>query len=233
MIKALISDFGGVLMRTRTDDSRRALEQRLGLPPRTLEDRVFGCELSQRAMCGEISEGALWRALERDLDLPRFGLTWQEFQGEFFAEDFLDEGLVDFIRGTRPGLQTGLISNAWNGLREVLHTRVPIADAFDVIVISAEEKIMKPDPRIYHRALERLGVKPEEAIFLDDFSENIDAANALGMIGVHFRSTEQAQRDMRALLDGSITYPLSHDHAWPYHRHACSAASQDAAAARV
>ena len=45
-------------------------------------------------------------------------------------------------------------------------------------------------------------MKAEEAIFLDDFSENIDAANALGMIGVHFRSTEQAQRDMRALLNG-------------------------------
>ena len=46
MIKALITDFGGVLVRTRTDDSRRALEQRLGLPPNTIEARVFASELS-------------------------------------------------------------------------------------------------------------------------------------------------------------------------------------------
>jgi putative hydrolase of the HAD superfamily len=202
MIKALITDFGGVLMRTRTGSSRRALEQRLGLPPNTVDDRVFGCEVSQRGMRGEVSELAVWQYLETDLDLARHGLTWQAFQAEFFAEDFLDEELMALMRGVRPGLKTGLISNAWDGLREVLHTRVPIADAFDVLVISAEEKMAKPDPRIYHCALERLGVQPAEAIFLDDFIENIHAANALGLLGVHFQSSAQAQRDIRALLDG-------------------------------
>jgi putative hydrolase of the HAD superfamily len=202
MIKALISDFGGVLMRTRTYSSRRTLEQRLGLSPNTVDDRVFGCEMSQRGMRGEVSELAVWQYLETDLDLTRHGLTWQEFQAEFFVEDFLDEDLITLIRGVRPGLKTGLISNAWDGLREILHTRVPIADAFDVMVISAEEKIAKPDPRIYHLTLERLGVAAAEAIFLDDFIENIDAANALGMMGVHFQSSAQAQADIRALLDG-------------------------------
>jgi glucose-1-phosphatase len=202
MIKAVISDLGGVLLRTRTDGSRRALEQRLGLPPNTIEARVFDSELSRKAMRGGASEEAVWHALERELDLPRFGMTWQNLQDEFFAEDFLDEELMALIRGVRPGLKTGLISNAWDGLREVLHTRVPITDAFDVLVISAEERIAKPDPRIYHLALQRLGVSAHEAIFLDDFIENIQAANALGLIGIHFQSSEQAQRDMRALLDG-------------------------------
>ncbi len=203
MIKALISDFGGVLMRTRSNSSRRALEERLGLPPDTIEARVFNSDLSRKAMCGEIEEEELWRALERELDLTRFGMTWQTLQSEFFAEDFLDEELVALIRSARPGLKTGLLSNAWSGLREVLSTRVPIAAAFDVLVISAEERIMKPDPRIYHRALDRLGVQPHEAIFLDDFTENIHAAKALGMIGVHFRASEQARHDILALLDGS------------------------------
>ena len=203
MIKALISDFGGVLMRTRSNSSRRALEERLELLPGTIEARVFDSDLSLAAMRGKVEEDELWRALERELDLPRFGMTWQAFQTEFFAEDFLDEELVALIRSTRPGLKTGLISNAWSGLREMLQTRVPIADAFDVLVISAEEKIMKPDPWIYHRTLDRLGVRPHEAIFLDDFIENIHAANALGMIGVHFRASEQARHDILALLDGS------------------------------
>ncbi len=205
MIRALISDFGGVLMRTRTDESRRALECHLNLPPHTLEDRVFSCEMSQRAMRGEISELVLWQFLASDLDLPRYGLTWQEFQSQFFGEDFLDEDLMTFIRSTRPALKTGLVSNAWDGLREVLQTRVPIADAFDVVVVSAEEKVMKPDPRIYHRALERLGVTAGEAIFLDDFIENIHAANALGLRGVHFRSSAQAQSDIRTLLDNALS----------------------------
>jgi len=201
MIKALITDFGGVLMRTRADGSRRALEQRLGLPPHMIENAVFSSDLSQRAQHGEISETAFWQQVERDLDLPRHAMPLDEFRNRFFEEDFLDEELMNFIRSTRPTLKIGLISNAWDGLREVLHTRVPIADAFDVLVISAEEKIMKPDARIYQRTLERLGVNAAEAIFLDDVLPNIHAADALGMQGVHFRSTAQAQRDIRTLLD--------------------------------
>ncbi len=200
-IKAFITDFGGVLVRTRTDRSRRELERRLALSPGTLEQRVFASELSLRAQSGALEEAVFWRELERDLDLPRFGLTWEVFQREFFEDDFLDEELVALIRSLRPALKTGLISNAWSGLREVLHTRVPIAAAFDLIVVSAEEKIMKPDPRIYHAALDRLGVQPQEAIFLDDFSKNVDAANALGLHGIHFTSSEQAQRDIRILLN--------------------------------
>ncbi len=204
MIKALISDLGGVLLRTRSDSSRRALEQRLGLLPNTIEARVFDSVLSQQAMRGEVSEEALWRALDRELDLARFGMTWHEFQGEFFAEDFLDEDLMRFIRSVRPEVKTGLLSNAWDGLRDVLHTRVPILDAFDVIVISAEVKIDKPDPRIYHLALDRLAVNPEEAIFVDDFRENVEAALALGLHSIQFQSSEQARRDIRALLNGSV-----------------------------
>ncbi len=201
-ITTLITDYGGVLMRTRSDRSRRDLERRLELPPHTLEQRVFASELSLRAQSGAIEEASFWRELERDLNLPAFGLTWRTFQREFFADDFLDEELIAFIRSLRPVLKTGLISNAWSGLRDRLQTFVPIASDFDTLVISAEEKIMKPDPRIYRIALERLGVQPSEAIFLDDFIENIHAANALGLRGVHFKSSEQARRDIRALLDG-------------------------------
>lgn len=203
MIKAFITDFGGVLVRTRTAGSRRALEQLLNLSAGSIDDRVFACEVSQRAMRGELGETALWEYLATDLNLAHYGLTWQEFQRRFFEEDFLDEDLLAFIRALRPTLKTGLLSNAWDGLREVLQTRVPIADAFDTVVVSAEEKMMKPDPRIYRAALDRLGVQPQEAIFLDDFSENIAGAQALGLIGVHFISSAQAQRDIRALLDGS------------------------------
>jgi epoxide hydrolase-like predicted phosphatase len=200
MIRALLTDFGGVLVRTRSDAARRGLEQRLGLPPRMLDERVFSSPLSQRAQQGAISEADFWLEIERELDLARMGLTGQTLQAEFFAGDFLDEDLLAFMRSVRPRIKTGLISNAWSGLRDMLHTTVPIADAFDVLVISSEEKITKPDPRIYQRALERLAVRADEAVFLDDVKVNIDACNALGLHGVHFQSSEQAQRDLRALL---------------------------------
>jgi epoxide hydrolase-like predicted phosphatase len=99
----------------------------------------------------------------------------------------LDTGLIDFIRQLRPQYQTAIISNATDALRDELHHKHAIADAFDLIVISAEEKVMKPNAAIYERTLARLGRKPEEAVFVDDFAHNIEAAQKLGMATVHMR----------------------------------------------
>jgi epoxide hydrolase-like predicted phosphatase len=200
MIRALITDFGGVLVRTRSDRSRRELERKLGMPPHTLEDYIFGSDLSQRAQNGELDEPEFWQVVALQLDLAAHGLTAEQFRQAFFAEDYLDEELVRLIRSVRPAIKTGLISNAWSTLRAVLHDPFEIDDAFDQLVISAEEKLMKPDARIYQLALERLAVRPEEAIFLDDMPANIEAAKALGLKGIQFRSSEQAQADIRALL---------------------------------
>jgi HAD superfamily hydrolase (TIGR01509 family) len=59
-------------------------------------------------------------------------------------------------------------------------------ETFDAILFSAEEGLKKPDPELYRRALARLNVQPGEAVFVDDFSENVEAARALGLAGVHF-----------------------------------------------
>ena len=56
----------------------------------------------------------------------------------------------------------------------------------DEMIISAEEGIAKPDERIYRIALEKMGVEPEEAVFLDDLSANVEAARQLGMKAVQF-----------------------------------------------
>src|SRR3972149_392893 len=189
MIRALFTDFGGVLVRSRTDAPRRALEVRLGLPPNTIEERVFGGDLSVRAQRGEISHDDYWEHLGRDLPLDG-RMTVAQFRDEFFSADFLDEALMALIRSVRPSIKTGLISNAWANGRYIFTEVFAIASAFDTLVISAEEKVMKPDPRIYHIALDRLGVAAGESIFIDDMLPNVRGAEAVGMIGVHFQPAE-------------------------------------------
>jgi epoxide hydrolase-like predicted phosphatase len=78
-----------------------------------------------------------------------------------------------------------------------------IADCFDVFVTSAEIGVMKPDPHIYQVALHRLGLSPPEAIFVDDFVENIEAARRLGMGAVHFLDTGQVRDELDAWLERS------------------------------
>jgi 2-haloacid dehalogenase len=68
---------------------------------------------------------------------------------------------------------------------------------FRDIVVSGEEKLLKPDPAIYHRALDRFGLKPADALFIDDRQINVDGALAVGMRAHLFTSAE----DLRARLE--------------------------------
>ena len=95
--------------------------------------------------------------------------------------------MISFIRSLRPSYQTAIISNATDGLNSSLSDKFKIADAFDLIVGSAEVKIMKPDPAIYEYALQGLNRVADESVFIDDFAHNIEAARKLGMATVHFR----------------------------------------------
>ena len=90
------------------------------------------------------------------------------------------------IRQLRTRYQTAIISNATDNLRQTLTINYPMADAFDLIVGSAYEKVMKPDPRIFERTLARLGRQPDESVFIDDFAHNIVGARAVGMQAIHF-----------------------------------------------
>jgi 2-haloacid dehalogenase len=70
---------------------------------------------------------------------------------------------------------------------------------FDGIVVSGEEGVIKPDPRIFRILLERYRIAPEEAVFIDDSPGNAAAAVALGIHGIHFRSPELLRRELASL----------------------------------
>ena len=91
-----------------------------------------------------------------------------------------DRELLAFIHALRPQYKTGVISNIDTGGRKRWQSHVN-ADCFDVIVLSAEEGVEKPDPEIFLRALTRLGVAAEETIFVDDQLRIAEGAGAVGM----------------------------------------------------
>ena len=73
-------------------------------------------------------------------------------------------------------------------------------DAFDSLTISSEVGAVKPKPKIYESALQKANIRAEEAIFVDDFYENIEACEQLGMKGIFFKDPEKALRDLKRLL---------------------------------
>jgi glucose-1-phosphatase len=196
-LRAIVWDLGGVLLRTEDRTPRQQAAALLGLSYEQLENLVFNSDVGTRAQLGEINPDELWRHVLDVLGLPAEDRPWLE--KAFFGGDRMDDGLVNYVRALRPRYKTGLISNAWNDLRSLLY-RWNIADAFDTVLVSGEVNIMKPDPRIYLLALEKLDVQAAEAVFIDDNLKNVEGACAVGMAGIRFVHREQVLDELARLM---------------------------------
>jgi len=197
-IKAVIWDIGGVIARTDDPVPRNQLAAELGVTRDRLNNLVFGGPEGTRAQLGEISVDALWKYVREELNLKDGECP--NLRERFFGGDIIDYQIVDYIHSIRPGYITAVLSNAWDDLREVLTNQWKIAGAFDSITISGEEGVKKPDRRIYEIVLDRIEVEPGEAVFVDDFIENIQTARNLGIRAIHFLSPDQAVGDLKKLL---------------------------------
>jgi len=197
MRRALIVDFGGVLT-TNVFESFSAFSEAEGLEPdavrKLFRERGEGLDLLRRLERGEI---------ELDEFSERFGplLGVRETDGlveRLFAGVAADERMVDAVRRIRQsGKPTGLISNSWGGAS---YDRVVIDELFDAVVISGEVGLNKPEPEIFRLGAERLGVPPEECVFVDDLRENCDGAEAVGMTAILHRGADGTLPELERLL---------------------------------
>jgi epoxide hydrolase-like predicted phosphatase len=196
-IKVVIWDIGGVIMRTEDQAPRAELAAELGITRAYLNELVFGGEQGRRAQIGEINQQEIWDYVRSELQLAP--ADYPDLRERFFGGDVLDTDLVDFIRSLKPRWKIGIISNAWSQIADSL-VEWGIDDAFDMVVGSGDVGIMKPDPRIFQIALERLSVEPSEAVFVDDFIQNVHGAQALGIAAIHFQGRQQAIQELERLL---------------------------------
>ena len=195
LIRAIIFDFGGVLMRTGDPAGRREWETRLGLSTGMLERAVHGSDLWVKTQSGLVSPDDYWAqtaaalgAAESDIPLLRH---------DYFRDDHLDPGLMSFIATLRQaGYKVGLLSNDALTLETKLRDELAIYDAFDAVVISAQIGVMKPDERAYLAMTQALGVTPTEAVFIDDNAANIDGASRAGLWAIRY----EAGMDVQAAL---------------------------------
>jgi putative hydrolase of the HAD superfamily len=198
LTRAVLFDFGGVLLRQDNDDARRAWAERLNFELEDLEARVFESEIAWQAMRGDVPVERFWQAVAADLGLPAEQVA--QFREEFFAGDVINEDLLAFARSLRPNYKLAILSNAWSDAREIFTDLLGLDDVFDTLIISAEVGLAKPDPRIYQLAVERLGVEPREAVFLDDQKRNVVAAREFGLRAVHFQDNRQAITEIEGQL---------------------------------
>lgn len=197
-IRAVIFDLGGVLLRTEKRTPRALLARRFGMSFEEIDTLVFNSHSSKRATIGDINAREHWLAVCKHLGVDH--LEVDQIRHDFFAGDQLDNRLIDYIRGLKKKYKIGLLSNAWDDLRVYLTDIWKISEIFDSLIISAEVSMAKPDPRIYYLAVESLAVVPGEAVFIDDFLENVLAARKIGLHAIHFYNPEALIADLNQYL---------------------------------
>jgi HAD superfamily hydrolase (TIGR01509 family) len=130
------------------------------------------------------------------------GLTPEEVEARYWATNVRNEAAIAWVRELKSSGQykIGMLSNIGRGF---INDSLPMTEQtslFDEVVLSCDVGMIKPDPRIFELAAERLGVAPYECIMIDDLPSNIDGAERAGMQGVVFGSINQAQADFKQLL---------------------------------
>jgi putative hydrolase of the HAD superfamily len=196
-LRGLLVDFGGVLT-SNVFDSFRQFCVTEGLDPDAFTDLFRpdseGRRSLRRVETGEIDEPEFDEIVGRLLGVA----DHTSLMGRMFAGMEPDETMVDAVRRARAaGVRTGLVSNSIGAGR---YDRSTFPELFDGVVISAEEKVHKPQPEIYRLGAERVALPPEDCVFVDDLRENCEGAEAVGMTAVLHRGADTTLPRLEELL---------------------------------
>jgi len=206
-VQAIISDFGGVLTSPLLDSfiayegiSGISVEE-LGKAMGKLWERDGAHPLFELET-GRMTEAAfldgiaaqLTEQLGRPVHLDGFGEN-------YFEHLHPNEPLIEYMRSLKDrGYQMAICTNNVREWEPLWRAKLPVDEIFSVVVDSAFVGMRKPEPEIYALTLERLGVPAGAALIVDDIELNCEAARALGMSAVWFRSTDQAIEEIETAL---------------------------------
>jgi len=206
VIKAVVSDFGGVVTQPLIEGFKRAHAE-IGVPiealgqamqltaARASEPPLWTLERGQMTEADFISglEAALSEVTGRPVTLDGYGTR---LMGELEP----NEPLLARYRELRSrGVRLAILTNNVREWHEIWRSAFDIDALFELVVDSAFEGTRKPEPRIYEITLSRLGLSAEDCAFVDDVEVNVTAARELGMHGIHFRDTDQVIAELDAL----------------------------------
>lgn len=218
--RALILDFGGVLT-TSLGGAIKTFEAEEDLPEGTAfavladgyreaggDHPIVGLET------GALSPADFEVALAAEFGARGYDIAAEGLIGRLLGRLDADEGMWTLVAtARRSGVRTALLSNSWGP--GTTYPQQRLAEVFDVVVISAEVGLRKPDPAIFALTSERLDVPPERCVFVDDHDGNVRAAEAAGMAGIHHRDTARTAElvseflgiDLRDAVAGARSTP--------------------------
>lgn len=206
-IEAVICDFGGVLTRPLAD-AFQSMERRSGVSVEVIGRAMQ--RISERGgehplwelERGRIAEadflGALGEEIAHELGRP---FSMESFGADYFRELHPNDEFLAYVDGLKQrGVRLAVLTNNVREWQPLWRGPLRIDERFELVVDSGFVGMRKPEPGIYELTLRKLDLPADACAFVDDMAINVDAANELGLSGVHFRETEQAIAEVEALL---------------------------------
>lgn len=196
--RIVIFDIGGVLLRW---DPRHLYRKLFPGDERAMEDfltNVCTVEWNERQDAGRTFAEAHAELLPRHRDKSHLIEAFGRRFDEMIAGPV--EGTVDILADLkRAGVPRYALTNWSAETFPPARERFDFLSWFDGVVVSGDEGVIKPDPRIFNILLDRYRIPPDEAVFIDDNPGNAAAADSLGIHGIHFRSPELLRRELETL----------------------------------
>lgn len=196
-LRAIIFDYGKVLSAPADPVAHSELVAIAGLPVQTFEHHYWANRDAFDR--GELTGVTYWQKVGRDA-----GIALSDAQIERLIRTdvrmwtSLNEPMIAWAgQLQRAGFRTAILSNIGDALVEAMLKEFAWLKGFDYITWSYEHKLAKPDLAIYRHTVEQLGIRPEQALFLDDKAENIRGAEAAGMHGIVFHSLPQLVGELK------------------------------------
>lgn len=196
-IEAVIFDAGGVLHESNsavTDD----LVSELGLEQEALS-KIWAKQIPLLGS-GKIDEAEFWQQVSSEHGIRKVEVA-ENLLGRAFTEAIKPHApVIELISelGSH-GVKLAVLSNTIEPHAKALRD-AGLYDGFDYLFLSHEVGMRKPDPSIYQHALDKLGVKPDAAIFVDDDPENVQAAETLGIRGLVFTGADEVVTVLRSVV---------------------------------
>ena len=207
-LRAVVFDYGMVLTGPPDPEAHAALLRITGLPPARFESLYWADRPAYDE--GQLTGFAFWQKLVRDVGLALPPDRIEELN-QWDARMWTTENpamLAWQLALKQRGLLTAILSNMGDNVLACVEREFDWIHRFDALLWSFQLHMVKPDPAIYLRALQELGVQPAEALFLDDKRINVEAAAALGLQAIQFSTVERLRADLTAAgLDSMLPLP--------------------------
>ncbi len=196
MIRSVVFDFGNVISAFDTGIFLRRLLARSPRTEEALRHAVYGSGLHARYEAGQVTSRTFYETIRHACDLD---MSEEEFSSAF-ADIFTPiESTRSLIRTLSGRYRLGLLSNTNECHFERQIRPADVFPLFDAVTLSCRVGALKPDPPIYRDAVRRLGVVPEECVYIDDIPEYVEGARREGMRGVVFEGGERLRGALASL----------------------------------